>query len=123
MFHRYFPACDGEETRQARLAGEQIVEGIVESPLRYLISNRKNTPFLIVKKSQSHAALQLLALGDQLVQLRELLGGGLARAFRLGDEKIEPLAHGRRKLRFLMLPVKCEQRHQPGDSLRGDVSQ
>ena len=123
MFHRHFPARDRQETRQARLAGEQIVEGIIEPSLRYLIANRKNPPFLIVKKAQPHTVFQLLALNDQLVQLRELLGGGLARAFRFGDQEIEPLAHGRRKLRSLMLAVKCEQRHQPGDSLRGDVSQ
>ena len=89
----------------------------------HLIPNRKNPPFLVVKKSQPHAAFQLVALGDQFVQLRELLGGGLTRALHLGHQKIEPLAHRLRKLRSLSSPVKCEQWYEPGDSLGGDVSQ
>src|SRR5262245_54451897 len=108
MFHRHFPARDGEETCQARLAREQIVERSIESALRYLIANCENPALLIVKKSQPHAAFDLLTLGDQFVQLRELLGGGLARALHLGHQEIEPLAHGSRKFRSLMFPVKCE---------------
>src|SRR3954465_11271698 len=98
MFHRYFAAGDGQETRQARLACEQIVEGSVESPLRHLVPNGKNPPFLIVKKSQPDAVFQLLTLGDQFVQLRELLGGALARALHLSYQKIKPFAHSLRKL-------------------------
>jgi len=86
-----------------------------------LISNGKNPAFLIVKKSQSDSVFQLLALRGQFVQLRQLLGGGLARAFRLGFQKIEPLAHGLRKLRSLSFPMKCEQRHEPRDSLGGNI--
>ena len=88
-----------------------------------MIADGKNPSFLIIEKSQPHPAFQLLAPGDQFVQLRELLGGVPARLLHLGDEKIEPLAHVGRNLLILSPLMKSEQRHQPGDAFDGNGAQ
>src|SRR5207244_10765308 len=122
MFYRRFSARDGQEARQARFACEQIVKRGVKPALSHLIPNGKNSALLIIKKSQPHAAFQLLALADQFVQLRELLRGIPARTVDLRHEKIEPLVDVARY--FLVLPslIKRKQRYQPRDALDGNVA-
>ena len=122
MFYRYFSPGDGQETRQASFACEQIIKRGVRATLSYLIANGKNPSFLIIKKSQPHAAFQLLAPVDQFIQLRELLRGVPARTVDLCREKIEPLVDVARY--FLVLPplLKGKQRYQPRDALDGNVA-
>ena len=43
--------------------------------------------------------------------------------FHLGNEKIEPLAHGGRNLLVLPSFMKSQQRHEPGNALDGNVAQ
>src|SRR5439155_2491751 len=122
VFYRYFAARDGQETRQASFACEQIVTRGVQAALSHLIANGKNPSFLIVEKSKPHAFFQLSALADQFVPLRQLLRGVPARTVDLCEEKLEPLAHLLRN--FLVLPslIKRKQRYQPRNALDGDVA-
>src|SRR5205814_5817081 len=104
-------------------ASEQIVNRAVNPALTHLVANGKNSPFLVIKKSQPHPAFQLLALDDQFVQLRQLLRRISTRTVDLCDEMIEPLVHVARY--FLVLPslIKRKQRYQPSDALDGDVAE
>src|SRR4029077_588113 len=122
MFHRYFSARDGQETRQARFACEKIIKRVVQTALSHLVANGKNPSFLIVEKSKPHAFFQLPALGDQFIHWRELLRGIPARTIDLRREKIQPLADVGRY--FLVLPslMKRKQRYQPRDALDGNVA-
>src|SRR5207249_8061846 len=122
MFYRRFSARDGQEARQARFACEQIVKRAVKPALSHLVPNGKNSPFLIIKKLQPHAAFQLLALADQFVKLRELLRGVPARTVGLCDKKVEPLAHVARYFLVLSPLIKRKQWYQPRDALDGNVA-
>src|SRR6266404_7336963 len=122
MFYRHFSARDGQETRQASFACEQIIKRAVQPALSHLIANGKNPSFLIVEKSKPHAFFQFSALADSFVQLRELLPGVLARTVDFRDEKIEPLAHVARYFEVLSPLIKRKQRYQPSDALDGNVA-
>src|ERR1700756_3050397 len=122
MFHRHFSAGDGQETRQARFACEQIIKRGVQAALSHLIANGENPSFLIVEKSKPHAFFQLSTLGDYFVQLRELLRGIPARTVDFRDEKLEPLAHVARYFGVVSPLIKRKQRYQPGDALDGNVA-
>ena len=53
---------DGDEARQPRFRGEQIVEGRVEPPralrVRETVADREDAPSPVVEQTESHAVAQ-----------------------------------------------------------------